>query len=145
MAVKLHKRNTNVDAALQDGYSLLAELRDECREQYENMSEGFQNGDRGQVINQAADDLDRNCDETPWSGLPEWAMKREIEYGSNQRKNQSRQDRLDEALRMIQAATDSLTEAAEGEEGTEEERSNIESAVETIGEHYSEFEGVSFS
>jgi hypothetical protein len=146
MAVKLHTTKTTVGSVLPDAYSIVEGLRDECQEQYDNMPEGLQNGDKGQILSTAVDELGRSCDEAPWDGdVPDAVLNLAVEYGSNRRKNQTRQDRLDEAVRMLDAALGALLEFADGSEGTEDERSAAGELHSTIEEHKGEFEEASFS
>lgn len=116
MAVKLHQTETTIEAALADGYSILTDLRDECQEAYDNTPESLQSGDRASALETAVDELGNHCDETPWDELQKSFLETQVGYLSNRRKGQSRSDRRDEAVRMIeagQAGLQAITEELE--------------------------------
>ena len=53
---------TNVVTGLHEFAGLLESLKDEEQEYYDNMPEGFQNGDKGEQAQAAIDALDQACD-----------------------------------------------------------------------------------
>lgn len=130
MAVKYHETKTTLGAAVSDAYSILAELRDEVREVCDNMPESLQGGSRYETLSETADALD-TFDSEP--DVPESYSDAVVTYGSNRRKTQSRSDRRDEAVRMLEAARacvdsllgdleESLAETPDDPEDEEDER-----------------------
>lgn len=108
MGLKLHETLTTLGSAISDGYATLQELRDEVREAYDNMPESLQSGERGSALDETASSLDNEVDGDPADELPEYYADVQITYGSNRRKRQSRSDRRDQAVRMLEAAESRL-------------------------------------
>lgn len=130
MAVKFHETKTSLGAAVGDAFSILIELRDEIREVCDNMPESLQGGGRYETLDETANTLDF-FDSEP--DIPESYFDASVTYGSNHRKSQSRSDRRDEAVRMLEAARvcvdsvigeleESLAETQDDPEDEEDER-----------------------
>lgn len=155
MGVRLHDTTTSVSAAIADAYSILQELRDEVREAYDALPDSLQGGERGSTLDETASALENFCDDDPSDDLPLDVGDRLVRYGSNRRKRQSRSDRRDEAVRMLDAADLGIQMAleemesnmAEDEEDDSELKQNVETAREVserIQEASQEAEGVEF-
>jgi hypothetical protein len=119
MTVKLHPTKTTVQSAIEDGLQILSELRDELQEAVDNMPDSLRDGQRGSTLQESVSTLEGFCDETPDFDDCGPGAECEVEYGANRRRKQSRSDRRDEAVRMLDAGIDGLRGWADSQGGTE--------------------------
>jgi hypothetical protein len=125
VAVKLHQTKTTAQSAIEDGLQILAELKGEIDEVCDGMPDSLQGGQRYQTLDETRSTLSNFCDDTPdFDGCGPGADYG-VEYGSNRRRKQSRSDRRDEAVRMLEAGLEGLRNwAAEAETGEEEKKAD---------------------
>jgi hypothetical protein len=116
MAVKLHETKTTAQSAIEDGLNILSELKGEVEEVCDGMPESLQGGSRYETLSETKDALGEFCDETPDFDAVGEAANRDVTYGSNRRRKQSRSDRRDEACRMLDAGLEGLRAWADEQE-----------------------------
>lgn len=96
-------RDTSVSSAVADAFSGAEELKDELQSWYDNLHENFQNGTKGEELNEAIGTLE---------GLTQPDVPTDIELENvsyserSGRKGQSRAARRDTLASMLQAAAD---------------------------------------
>ena len=160
MGSKAETQNGTVRGCIESALSELESLRDEMQDWYDGMPEAFQNADKGERVQAAADGLETlignveeavqaldnadsaipdDNDATPPSDI-------DVSYTQDTRKAQPRSTRLGNAMAMLDAAAGGLEswlsiapmpEAAEVVEGlTEEEEAVAEADAEKIAEMY---------
>ena len=142
------QHTTDIENAVADAMSELSGLGEELRSWYDNMPENFQNGDKGSMVDEAANTLESlNEVEVPacLSTVP-------VAYQSD-RKAQSRSARCGEAVNMLNIAKDNaqafLDENLPEDETKDTEtqatqREEIDSFISELDEVISEAEGVEF-
>jgi hypothetical protein len=144
---------STIEGAVSDAMSALEELGSEVREVFDNMPESLQSGNRGDMLNAAADELEYlSAPDVPEciSGIPI-----SFEYKPNRRP--SRSDRRYEAVRMLEHARDAAqdwldddsnaetdAEVSEGERDINSEREEVEQFISDIEEVINSAENVEF-
>ena len=131
--------NGSVMSAVDDACSIAEELRDELQEWYDNLPENFQNGSKGEALQEAIYNLEEfidGKDEPVEAAVGE--IKVSFEYPALARRA-SRADRLEPAIDMLDKARDAVEEYRDV---LEEERDAFEKACEAKnpGKAYPDFE-----
>jgi hypothetical protein len=150
-----------VESAVQDAFSGMQELKDELQEWYDNLPENFQNGSKGEQLQEAMDAIDGVYE----VDTPDAAQGLETQYMPV--KGRSRAARRDGFVAMLSAAADAARQHADFLQGleydedgdevdgsnpdapaTEDERDTQVSELETFADEVenavSEFEAVEF-
>lgn len=108
--LKFTTRNITLGEAVGEAYGELQNLRDEAQEMYDNATEGLQQTQRLQTMQESADALGNNCDSEP--ELPEAVAKLPftITDWTNTRKGRglSRTDRCSWAVHVLEQAYELL-------------------------------------
>ena len=136
-------------------------LKDELQEWYDNLPENFQNGSKGESLQEAIDALES----ANKPDIPEGIGDAAIEYTLGTKSRKSRSDRRNDCVTMLQAASeciqtevtrleeldydeDSGDELADDDPQTEEERDTkvdeLQTFVDEIDDATTEFENVEF-
>lgn len=129
----------DVQGAVNDGYTLLQELGEEMRSWYDNMPENFQNADKGQTIEQAADALESINE----ANTPEVIQNLDCSFQTRASKRKSRASRRDEAVAILQSAKDAAETWMEENE-KHEQLGEVEAFVSELDDMISEAESVEF-
>lgn len=115
-----------VEDAICDGLSDLRELRDECQESADNMSDGHPKKD---AFEEAVTALDSADEEPDLEGVPEGLLKTEIEVSQvrpvAKRRWPARWARRDNACAMLRAAVEALTDAEDDHSEVADQLENI--------------------
>lgn len=131
----------SVTDAVSASFGVIEELAEEMREAYDNTPESLQNSGAGEARGEAADALESISD--PSDDISEYASQNDVTYTEPVAKRKdSRATRLNNGLVSAYAAMEVL-EALEGQ-GSEDEQSEVESAIEAIQTMIDEAEGVTF-
>lgn len=125
---------TTVETLVEDAYQGVEELTQEMRDWYDNLPESFQNADKGERINDAADTLENIVNNKP--ELSDAAMKTEVVFLPHFDTN-SRPKRAAEYADMMSTAAMALRER-------EDEESEDGDTADTLENDSSELESVEF-
>jgi hypothetical protein len=143
--MKTKRFTTDISCLVDDAFDEFECLRDELQEWYDALPESFQNGDKGDALQNSVDALD--CLERP--DVPDEVGKFACVFFPSA-KCTSRADRCSEAAGKLRAVIDRLQEALdeddEKEEGKMEEslRSDIEQLRDDVERAADEAESVEF-
>jgi hypothetical protein len=107
-----------VSAAISDGIAALTELGAECREVCDNMPESLQSSARYESLSASADALENLSDPDLEACNAEPLASATVTYALARRT--SRASRRDEAVAMLQAAADALSESLNDTEDAED-------------------------
>lgn len=136
--------NTSTMTALvADGFSLLQELAEECREIVDNASEGLSQTQRIQTLGETAVTFERLSE----VDVPECCGEVDVSYQEAQPKRRraspSRAVRRDNACSMLRAAADAMQEWLDANEG-HDKVDDVEQAKQEIEDACDEAEGCEF-
>lgn len=134
------KYESTIDGAVSDAMSALEELAGEVREAYDNMPESLQSGNRGDMLNTAADALEYLS--TP--DVPECISDVKVEYTYKPDRRPSRSDRRYEAVRMLEAARDAAQAWLDDEANADTDDGEVDSFISEIDEVISNAGDVEF-
>lgn len=132
---------TNISSLVEDAMSEVESLQDEMQSWYDNLSEGFQQTEKAERIQEAADVLS-NVSGMGIDVPDEFSEVNTVYFPSL--KVNSRADRAAEAASMLQAATDAAREHAENREQDEEQDELDTSWIDEVEEAIGELESVEF-
>lgn len=101
--------SSSLEDALSGAYGIAGELRDELQEWYDNLPENFQNGDKGQRLEEAISGLEDVADYEV--DVPEVLVEAGL-FVTDPRpvKRQSRADRCSDAVHYLRAVIDAAQE-----------------------------------
>ena len=143
---KFVQHQTTVSAAVGDAMSELQSLRDELTEWKENLEEKLSHTDKYSQLEDAINALEEHCDDDP--DVPKMIAEMECTYTEMQprskRRGPSRARRCENAVAMLQAATDAAQEVVDDEQQEQEARDACEALVAELEEVIQSAEGVEF-
>ena len=137
--------------ALENAFGELEQLASEMRDWYEGMPENFQNGDKGEQVNEAAD----NLEQIQSIDLPDWLDDAELGDGSENPsrasvevwplpRRASRADRRDYAVSLLQGVKDHVDTLLYDKGEKWEHKDDAESFVSELDDAIGYAEDVSF-
>lgn len=144
MAYKIVSHNTTVSAALLDAISELETLQEECQDIVDNASEGLSETQRIQTLGETADALCSLGVDEPPSSLGERGVSYGESVNKDKRKGASRSVRRDNAVAMLSAAKDEAEEFLESLPDEHEDRDEVQTFIDQIGEVIDTAEGCEF-
>jgi len=132
----------SLQGAIEDGYSRLAELRDECQEIVDNASDGLRETQRIQTLDETANTLSETDSEID---VPETIAELIVNYTEDRRKSKShsRATRCSEATELLSAAKSVAEEWLLENEGTNE-GDEVQSFIDELDEMINNAEGCEF-
>jgi len=130
---------STVGALIGDGYSELEGLKDELQEWYDNLPESFQNGSKGEQLQEAIGYLE-NLIEPSIPGDHDGIA---ASYTASTKRKKSRADRRDDAVQMLAGAQSAL-QAFLDENEEHEDADEIQSLIEDLENAISDAENVEF-
>ena len=144
MAYKSVTYTTTVDAAISDAFSALDELGSECREIADNASEGLSQTQRIQTLGETADTLEGL---SAVDDIPEAVKELPVSYPAaeptRKRQSPSRAVRCGNAVTMLQAGIDTLTEWIENNP-EHESVDDVQGVIDEVEQAIGEAEGCEF-
>lgn len=132
----------SLQGAIEDGYSRLSELRDECQELVDNASDSLRETQRIQTMEETANSL---SDSESEPDVPKVIADIVVSYTEDQRKSKShsRATRCSEAVTLLEAAKWGAEEwLAENEES--DDCDDVQSMIDGLEEMISNAEGCEF-
>ena len=161
---------SSIADAVSLAYSIVGELRDELQEWYDNLPESFQNGSKGEQLQEAITGLEEAADYEP--DVPEAFAESDVRvHDPRPVKRQSRAARAADAAHYLRTVVDeaqawldeqesehddwvaaqdvprtvtSEQEEHERSESLDKVRADIEEFIGTVGDHAEAIENVSF-
>jgi cysteinyl-tRNA synthetase len=130
----------SLQGAVEDGYSRLQELMNECQEIVDNAPDSLRDSQRIQTLEETASQL-QDSDDTP--EVPEAIAELIVNYTEDQRKSksQSRSTRCAEACDLLGAAKGTAEEWLEENEDNDDE---VQSLIDALDEMISNAESCEF-
>lgn len=129
--------------AVSGGYSELEELASECREMFDNASEGLQQTQRLQTFEQTADTLEGLSEPDVPECVGELRFQVRLEIPNRPRRGLSRATRCANATALLQGALDAMQAWLE-ENSEHDDASDVEDQCNGIENDISEAEGAEF-
>lgn len=126
---------------VEEAMSEIESLKDELDEWYNNMPESFQQGSKGDELQEAIDGLDSAHGQYN-EGAPEWLM--ELPVYAPPHEGSSRSDRCAGATNALRQAADAIEEALKKEEEGSERASDADELMNELNSVADEAEGVCF-
>lgn len=108
-----HKTDTT--AAIADAFSEIESLKDELQEWYDNLPENFQNGSKGEQLQEAIGALEQHSEPSVDDKLQELLEKTEVSYLATSGRA-SRSDRRYAAIAQLDAVIELLQEKQDEQE-----------------------------
>jgi hypothetical protein len=97
-------QTTSIESAVSDAFSGMSDLKDELENWYDNLHENFQNGSKGEELQEAMGCIDEACEPTIPDCLTEGPELPEVTY--YEAKGSSRSARRDTYVAMLDGAID---------------------------------------
>lgn len=128
-------------SSVEDAFSALEDLASECREVYDNASEGLQQTQRIQTFGDTADTLEGlSCPD-----VPECVSELAISYSeATKKRGVSRAKRCENAVSVLQAAVDALENWLDGLPDDDDNRDEVDSFKSELEDAISNAEGCEF-
>ena len=133
--------DTTVSGAIDTAFTVMSELRDELQEWYDNLPEPFQNGDKGNQLQEAIDGISQYADDPP---DPDSDLGDLPVTVRSDRKPESRSQRRDDATVYLTSALEALEAHADTLDEEDEKREGIQELVDTLNEANDAFQDVTF-
>lgn len=105
---KMKPATSTVADAVSNAFSDIESLKDELQEWYDNLPESFQNGSKGEALQEAVSNLEGTSE----PDIPEYASGIEVSYIEYAGRYVSRSKRRDNCVSMLQAVCEAVRDAA---------------------------------
>jgi hypothetical protein len=139
--IEMQQYESTVTGATDDAMSTLEDLASEVRGVYDNMPESLQSGNRGDMLNAAADELEY----LSAPDVPDCIAEVTVSFSYKPDRRPSRSDRRYEAVRMLEEARDAAQGWYDDDANAEhEERDEVESFIGELEEIISTAKNVEF-
>lgn len=102
MARKIKDVTISLSGAVSDAFSEIESLKDELQEWYDNLPEQFQNGSKGEALQEAIGGLEQDTEPE----VPSEVDSFDVVYTPILKRRLSRADRCSNAVSMLTAAKD---------------------------------------
>lgn len=113
MGYKTEQHECKLGSLVEDSFGELENLSDEMRNWFDSLPEGLQNGDKGQLINETAEALERVSDVEAPSCIAELAVMYSEQRNTDKRRPRSRQVRFDDAIGWLRNCIEAARDWAE--------------------------------